>query len=185
MYVSSIAAIAKNNVIGRDNTLIWHIPEDLKHFKKTTMGKPIVMGRKSYDSIGKPLPGRPNIVISRSFKELDREATPHFTVMESVEGGAAKKVSEGPFLYSSIEEGIKAAKDMAEKMGVDEIFITGGGEIYKQTLPITDRLYLTVIDREYEGDTYFPDWEAHAWNTVSKDHRDGDPAFTFFVLERK
>lgn len=184
IYLSSIVAIARNNVIGKDNKLIWHIPEDLKHFKKTTMGKPIIMGRKSWDSLGKPLPGRPNIVVSRSHKNLENKPTPHFDAMESVDGKIAK-TSEGPFLYATIEEGITAAKDMAAKMNLDEIFITGGGEIYKQTLPITERLYLTVIDREYDGDVYFPELQPHEWHTVSKEHHDGDPSFTFFLLERK
>ena len=183
--VSSIVAMAQNRVIGRDNTLIWHIPADLKHFKKTTMGKPIIMGRKSYDSIGKPLPGRPNIVISRSFKTLSMEGTNHFDAMESVAHDLYKQTDEGPFLYPAIEDGIKAAKDIAAKKGLDEIFITGGGEIYKQTLPVTDRLYLTLIHKDYDGDTFFPEFDWNDWAIISQDRRDGDPAFTFFVLERK
>lgn len=165
IYISTIAAVAKNNVIGRDNKLLWHIPEDLKHFKKTTMGKPVVMGRKTFESLGKPLPGRPNIVVSRS---------------HAPEGG-----KEGAFFYSSIDEAIKAAKELAAEMKVDEIFILGGGEIYKQTLDMTDRLYLTMIEREYEGDAFFPSFDRSEWKIVSEDHRDGDPAFTFVVLERK
>ena len=159
--ISIIVAAATNNVIGRDNTLIWHIPDDLKHFKKVTMGKPIIMGRKSYESIGRPLPGRRNIVISRS---------------------AGTPVNEnGPFFVPSIE----AAIEDAYTTGADEIFIIGGGEIYKQCLPMAQRLYLTRVEKEYEGDTYFPTLNAHEWSTISKEHHEGDPAYTFYVLERK
>nr|AIA10532.1 dihydrofolate reductase [uncultured bacterium] len=165
VHISAIAAVAKNNVIGRDNKLIWHIPEDMRHFKATTMGKPIVMGRKSYESLGKPLPGRVNIVISRS-------------------GG--KVVNEnGPFFFTSIDEALADANKRAEKSGAGEIMIIGGGEIYKQTLPITDRIYLTRVEKDYEGDTFFPDLNPHEWHTVSKEHHDGDPPFTFYLLERK
>jgi dihydrofolate reductase len=185
IYISSIVAASRNNVIGKDNALLWHVPEDLKHFKKMTFGKPMVMGRKTFESFGKPLPGRPHIVISRSHNNLlAGKPSALYKEMESGDG-LATKIDEGPFLYATIEDGMAAAKDMAVKMGVNEIMIIGGGEIYKQTLPMTERLYLTVIDREYEGDTYFPGWKAHEWHTVSKEHHDGDPSFTFFVLERK
>ncbi len=163
--ISSIAAMARNRVIGVANGLAWHIPEDFKYFKKTTLGHPVVMGRKSYESLGKPLPGRPNIVISSSF-------------MEPVNG-------DGPFFVKTIDEAMTLAQAKAGDMAVEELFIIGGGEIYRQTLPITERLYLTIIDREYEGDTYFPDFDWNDWNVVSEDKRDGDPAFTFYVLERK
>jgi dihydrofolate reductase len=183
--LSSIAAMAQNRVIGKDNTLIWHIPKDLKHFKKTTMGKPIIMGRKSYESLGKPLPGRANIVVSRSFKTLTNTKTPHFDAMESVARDITIKTEEGPFLFSTIDEAIDAAKNIASAKGLDEVFITGGGEIYKQTLPITDRLYLTILDRDYEGDTYFPEFNWNDWNVISEDKHDGDPGFTFYVFEKK
>jgi dihydrofolate reductase len=160
--VSAIAAMSRNNVIGKDNALLWHISEDLKHFKKLTTGKPIIMGRKTYESLGKPLPNRTNIVVSRHKADL-----------------------QGVVWLRSIDEAIAFAKTDAHNKGLDEIFIIGGGQIYKETLPRIERLYLTVVDREYEGDTYFPDWKAHEWHTVSKDHHDGDPAFTFFILERK
>lgn len=163
--ISSIAAMARNRVIGVANGLAWHIPEDFKYFKKTTLGKPIIMGRKSYESLGKPLPGRPNIVISSSFHE-------------PVNG-------DGPFFVKTIDEAMTLAQAKAGNMAVEELFIIGGGQIYKETLPITERLYITIIDREYEGDTYFPDFDWNDWNVVSEDKREGDPAFTFYVLERK
>lgn len=163
--VSSIAAMARNRVIGVANGLAWHIPEDFKYFKKTTLGRPVIMGRKSYESLGKPLPGRPNIVISS-------------TSMEPVN-------SDGPFFVKTIDEALELATEKAKEMNVPEIFIIGGGQIYKETLPITERLYLTIIDREYEGDTYFPDFDWNDWNVVSEDKRDSDPSFTFYILERK
>lgn len=188
--LSSIVAIARNHVIGKDNGLIWHIPEDLKHFKRTTLGKPILMGRRSYDSIGKPLPGRPNIVVSRSYKNLQMQATDHFLSMENVSVDNIVKVNEGPFLYASLEDGIAAMKDMAREMGVDEVFITGGGQIYKETLPYTERLYLTVLDRDYEGDTFFPEFDWDDWAIIAEERHPADPAhdrpaFTFYTLERK
>ena len=185
-----MVAIAKNNVIGKDNTLIWHIPEDLKHFKKTTMGKPILMGRKSYESLGKPLPGRPNIIISRSYSELpEANPTSVYKDMEAV-GDNPPKINEGPYLYASLKEGIEAMKDMGAEMNVDEVFITGGGQIYKETLPYTERLYLTVLDRNYEGDTFFPEFDWDEWNITFEENHPANsehdrPAFTFFTLERK
>lgn len=187
----AIVATAKNRAIGRDNGMIWHLPEDLKHFKRTTMGKPIIMGRKSYESLGKPLPGRPNIVVSRTFSSLESGVpTGIFKEMEAVSEETEAQVNEGPFLYSSVEDGIKAAQEMAVNMGLDEIFITGGGEIYRQTLPVTQRLYLTVLDRDYEGDTFFPEIDWDEWNILEKTAYPAEPAhdrpsFTIFTLERK
>lgn len=163
--ISSIVAIARNHVIGNAGGMAWHIPEDFKYFKRMTIGKPILMGRKSYEALGKPLPKRPNVVISRSFMEPINE--------------------DGPFFVPTIEKAIEVCKEKAEELGVDEIFITGGGQIYADTLPITERLYITVIDKDYEGDTYFPEFDWSEWKTVSEDKREGDPSFTFYVLERK
>jgi len=163
--ISSIVAIARNRVIGKDNGMAWHIPEDFKYFKRTTIGKPILMGRKSYEALGKPLPGRPNVVISRSYIEPVNE--------------------DGPFFVPSIQKALELCKKKAEELGVDELFITGGGQIYADTLPITERLYITVIDKDYEGDTFFPKFDWNEWNIISQDKRDGDPSFTFYVLERK
>ncbi|MCB9981397.1 MAG: dihydrofolate reductase [Rhodospirillales bacterium] len=188
--LSSIVAIAKNHVIGKDNGLIWHLPEDLKHFKRTTLGKPILMGRKSYESLGKPLPGRPNIVVSRAFQNMPNDnPTPIYKDMEPDEPEADRKINEGPFLYASLEDGIAAMKNMAREMGVDEVFITGGGQIYKETLPLTERLYLTVLNREYEGDTFFPEFDWNEWNIAAEEKHPADPAndrpaFTFYTLEK-
>jgi dihydrofolate reductase len=132
MIISIIAAVARNRVIGVNNQLPWHLPEDLQYFKKLTMGKPIIMGRRTHESIGKPLPSRQNIIVTRS----------NLT-----------------FPGCETAQSIECALDIAN--GVEEIFIIGGAQIYKTALPLAHRLYLTEIDIEVEGDTYFPqftDW---------------------------
>jgi dihydrofolate reductase len=187
--LSSIAAMAQNRIIGRNNALIWHIPEDLKHFKRTTMGKPIIMGRKSYEALGKPLPGRANIVISRKKAALpDDTPTATFNDMESVDSDAGPGTAL--YIVASIEAAIDKAKEIARAQGLDEIFITGGGEIYKQTLPVTQRLYLTLLHRDYEGDTSFPDFNWDDWTITEERNSPADeekdrPALTFYTLERK
>ena len=171
--------------------MIWHLPEDLKHFKRTTLGKPILMGRKSYESLGKPLPGRPNIVVSRSYAQLPTpNPTSIFKIMEAEGPTNDKQINEGPFLYASLNEGIAAANEMGTQMGVDEVFITGGGQIYAETLPYTDRLYLTVLDRDYEGHVFFPEFSWDEWDIKTEEKHDADPekdrpSFTFYTLERK
>ncbi|EIV8474168.1 type 3 dihydrofolate reductase, partial [Vibrio vulnificus] len=129
MIISMIAAMAKQRIIGKDNQMPWHLPADFAWFKRCTMGKPVVMGRKTYDSIGRPLPGRLNIVISRD---------------ESL-------VIEGVTMARSIAHALALAGD------VDEVMIIGGGSIYAECLPKADKLYLTFIDATIDGDTQFPD----------------------------
>ena len=135
MKISMIAAMTVNRVIGKDNKMPWHLPEDLKHFKASTMGKPIVMGRKTFESIGRPLPGRHNIVITRQSD---------FT-------------ADGITVVASFEEAQKAAGE------VEELAVIGGGQLYKQVLPLADKLYLTLINIDVEGDTYFPEWDDGSW----------------------
>ncbi len=131
--VSAIAAMGRNRVLGLDNELLWRIPDDLKRFKRLTLGHPVIMGRKTFESIGRPLPGRTNIVITRDKKwHCDGVVTAH-------------SVIEG------IEEGKRADPE--------EVFVIGGGQIYEQALPYTDRLYLTLIDEDKKGDVYFPEYE--------------------------
>ncbi|WP_117235788.1 type 3 dihydrofolate reductase [Vibrio maerlii] len=130
MIISMIAAMANNRIIGKDNQMPWHLPADFAWFKRCTMGKPVVMGRKTYESIGRPLPGRTNIVISRD---------------------ASLKI-EGVVTVTSIEEALKAAGN------VEEVMIIGGGSIYESCLPLADKLYLTFIQAEVDGDTQFPSW---------------------------
>ncbi|EGQ8098658.1 diacylglycerol kinase [Vibrio parahaemolyticus] len=140
MIISMIAAMADNRVIGKDNQMPWHLPADFAWFKRCTMGKPVVMGRKTYDSIGRPLPGRLNIVISRD---------------ESLN-------IEGVTTVTSIEKALKAAGD------VEEVMIIGGGAIYASCLPMANKLYVTHIDAVVEGDTQFPDWGNEFKETYSE-----------------
>jgi len=129
--VSIIVAMAKNRVIGKDNDMPWHLPADLKHFRKVTTGKPIIMGRKTYESIGRPLPKRHNIIISRN---------------------SDYKV-DGCDVVSSLDEAVTIAGE------VEELFIIGGGFLYNQTIDQVDKLYLTFIDLDVEGDTFFPEYD--------------------------
>jgi dihydrofolate reductase len=129
--ISLVAAMAKNRVIGKDNAMPWHLPADLKHFKAVTLGKPIIMGRKTFESIGRPLPGRQNIVISRN----------------------ANYQCEGCDTVTSIEAALELVKQH------DEVMLIGGGFLYNQVLPMANKLYLTFIDLEVDGDTFFPAFE--------------------------
>ncbi|OZI11747.1 dihydrofolate reductase [Bacillaceae bacterium SAS-127] len=138
--ISFIWAMDQNGVIGKNNQLPWRLPEDLKFFKETTMGHPIVMGRKTFESIGKPLPGRENVILTRDLQYQAEDCTVVYSVDELVE---------------------KAEKEK-------QLFITGGAEIFRLMLPFADRLYVTVIEESFDGDTYFPkelDWDE--WEMVS------------------
>ena len=130
-----IVAVARNGVIGCDNKLPWHLPEDLKWFKANTMGKPMIMGRKTFESLGEPLPGRPHIVISRN---------PDFGC-------------EGVAVAPSIDKALEIAKICAAEAGASEIMVIGGANLYRQMLPRVERIYKTAIELEPEGDAYFPE----------------------------
>ncbi len=138
--ISVIVAVAENGVIGGENRLLWHISEDLKHFKALTTGHPIVMGRKTFESLGRPLPGRRNVVISRTASAI-----------------------EGCEVVRSVEEAL-ALFGPAE-----EVFVIGGGTIYAQTLPLADKFYLTRVLHPYEGDTRFPEWNPAEWHLTSRE----------------
>lgn len=158
--VSLVVAMAENNVIGRDGDLPWHIPADLKHFKSVTMGKPIVMGRRTYESIGRPLPGRLNIVVTR-----DRS-----------------RRWEGVVAVQSLPE----ALERAAGEGADEIMIIGGGDLYRAALPLAQRIHLTRVHEDVDGDTVFPALDPADWRTTSCDRRDDvhSVPLSFKVLER-
>ncbi len=166
MKLSMIAAMANNRVIGADNDMPWHLPADLKHFKATTLGKAVIMGRKTYESIGRALPGRPNIVITSNADYSLSDAT----------------------VVDSPESAYEVAKALSKGQGDnDEIMIIGGGTIYQSFLDKADTLYLTNIDLEVEGDTQFPDYEAAAnWKEVSREAHSADEknphAYTFVTL---
>lgn len=158
MRVSLIAAMAKNRVIGSKNQLPWHLPEDLKRFKALTLGHPILMGRKTFESIGKPLPGRENVVLSRQ-KDLQ---------------------IEGVLVLGSLPQ----ALDYFRKENRKEIFIIGGAEIYRQALPLADRIYLTEIDQSFEGDAFFPDFSQQTFHEIESESRREPIPFAFRTFEK-
>ena len=166
MLISIIAAMGNNRVIGVNNQLPWHLPADLRHFKRITMGKPIIMGRKTYESIGKPLPGRRNIVISSN---LDYRAA-------------------GCVVVDSVERAIAAAKDVDAK-DIDEAMVIGGAEIFRQTMPLARRLYLTIIDANFAGDRFFLSWNDDDWiETSSESHAPDEKniyPYRFLQLDRR
>lgn len=150
--LSMIVATADNNIIGKDNDMPWHLPADLAYFKKVTLGKPIIMGRKTYESIGRALPGRRNIVISR-----DKSYIPQ------------GKGSEDVDVVTSVEQAL-ALVDVT----IDEVMVIGGGAIYKHCLPHADRLYVTHIKASIEGDTQFPHYADGSWEKISSETRPHD-----------
>ncbi|QLB13606.1 dihydrofolate reductase [Bisgaardia hudsonensis] len=160
MTLSLVVAITKNNVIGKDNQMPWHLPADLNWFKINTVGKPIVMGRKTFESIGRPLPNRINVVLSRSPYE-----------------------QEGIIWKNSLESAVDFLKDFSE------IMLIGGGELFKQYLPQADKLYLTEIQAELEGDTYFPKIDWNEWDIEFEEYRSADEKNAydcrFLILNRK
>ena len=162
-----IVAAARNGVIGADNTLPWRISDDLKRFKALTMGKPLITGRKNFDSIGRALPGRETIVVTRS---------PDFT-------------AEGVFIARSIDGAARLGKALAEEKGVDEICIMGGAEIYAQMLPRTSRIYLTRVDADVAGDVVFPALDSAEWGETRaggcEKSAKNEFACEFFILDRK
>lgn len=166
MRISIIAAMAKNRVIGKGNEIPWRLSSDLKRFKEITVGHPVIMGRKTYESIresiGRPLPGRLNIIVTR---QKDYEA-------------------EGCVVVHSLGNAFEAA----EVTNRDEVFVIGGAEIYAQALPLASKMYLTIVKAEIEGDAYFPEFNLKEWVTVAQDERgaDGNNQYPhlFVVFER-
>lgn len=156
--ISLIVAMARNRVIGRDGGLPWHLPEDLRHFRALTLGKPVVMGRRTCESLGRALPGRRNLVVTR---DPAYRAPPDFEV------------------YGSLEDAFAACR------ATPEIMVIGGAAIYAQTLGIADRIYLTLIDRDFEGDTLFPHYDETMWRETGRSDHAG-PAFgySFITLEK-
>lgn len=160
--LSMIVATANNNVIGKDNDMPWHLPADLAYFKQVTLGKPIIMGRKTYESIGRALPGRRNIVISRDEKYIPQG-----------------KGAEGVDVVTSVEQALALVDGSNGSEAVDEIMVIGGGAIYKHCLPAAQRLYITHIKADIEGDTQFPDYNDGSWKKVKSEVRSADDANEF------
>lgn len=154
-----IVARARNGVIGRDNTLPWRLPEDLAHFKRTTMGAPVIMGRKTWESIGRPLPGRRNIVVSRN----------------------AQLRLDGAETASSLEDALRLC------VGVEQVFLIGGAQLYAEALPSADRLIVTEIDADIDGDAHFPDIDPQRWIATERERHHSEANgfdYAFVTYER-
>lgn len=157
MILSLISAVAKNGVIGGGNTLLWDLPADMKHFRTTTSGHTVIMGRKTYESIGRPLPNRKNIVITRD----------------------ASYSREGIDVVGSLEEALRLAsleqgKEFEENQDEVEVFVIGGGEIYKQAIEKANKLYVTEVHRDFEGDAHFPEIDRSVWQEISREDHGAD-----------
>lgn len=158
--ISLIAAMTEERVIGSNNQLLWHLPNDFKHFKQSTMGKPVVMGRKTFESIGRPLPGRQNIVLTQ---QLD-------------------KLFSGCEVAHSIEEALTLAQG-------DEIMVIGGAEIYRRFMPLAQQLYITLVHAPLSGDVIFPAWEPQDWQECTREAHVQDEQhaypYTFILYQRR
>lgn len=161
MQISIIVAVAKNNVIGKDNSLIWYLPADLQHFKRLTMGCPIIMGRKTFESIGKALPGRTSVIVTRN-------KTFH---------------AENCVTVHSLEEALEKVQSHKE------VFIIGGADIYRQALEKADKLYLTKVHESFDGDTFFPEIDMAAWQLIEEKKMQADDknkySYSFLTYIRK
>lgn len=166
MKLAIVVAQSKNRVIGKENQLPWHLPKDLQYFKKVTIGKPIIMGRKTYESIGRPLPGRANIVISTN---------KHYE-------------AEGITVVSSLTAAIELAESITYIDGVEEAMIIGGAQIYQQALSIADRLYITEVEAEVEGDALFPRIDYPVYDEIYRESHPSDVknpySYSFVVYEK-
>ena len=164
MKMSLIVAVSRNGVIGLNNQLPWRLPDDLQYFKSVTMGKPLVMGRKTYDSIGRPLPGRTNIVITRD----------------------ASWSAPGVNVATTLDDALLLARKACLDSGVDEVMVIGGEQIYRMTITVADRLYVTEVDAEIAGDAFFPTIDPQQWqrNRVELPEVTGSYSYQFLVLDR-
>ena len=179
VIVSAIAAISDNRALGKDNKLLFKIPEDFERMKRLTMGHPIIMGRKTFESIGRPLPGRLNVVITR---DTDWKAE-GITVVHSLDEGIQESIK---YYVSGIKYGdekIHNTKYIIHNTD-QEIFIFGGGQIYKEAMPKIDRLYLTIVHKNVEADTFFPDYSEFKKVIEKKDGEFEGLKYTFLTLER-
>jgi dihydrofolate reductase len=180
MVINIVVAASENNVIGKDNKLLWHLPNDMAFFKNTTWGMPVIMGRKTFDSLGKPLKGRTNIIITRN-PELVTQHPVHFVPPPA---GDTHRDSNFSFVHN-LAEAITAS----EATDAKECYVIGGGEIFKQAMPISNRIYMTRVETSIDGDTFFPEIDGSAWYLKSSmpfgaDHRHAYP-YTFEIWERK
>jgi dihydrofolate reductase len=160
MNINIVVAIATNNAIGKNNKLLWHLPKDLKHFKELTTGHTIIMGRKTFDSVGKPLPNRRNIVVTRQDMQI-----------------------AGCEVINSLEAALELAK------GEAEVDIVGGAEIYEQAMSLTNFIYLTIVHQDFEADTFFPEIDESQWQEIAREDHQTDEKhafpFSFITLKRR
>lgn len=167
MMLSLIVARAANGCIGRDNKLPWYLPNDLKYFKRVTLGKPIIMGRKTWESLKGPLPGRTNIVITRQ----------------------ANYVADGAKVVTSLDDAIRMAENVALIDGVDEAVVIGGAEIYAQSLEKVSRLYVTEVHADVDGDAFFPTYAQESWQESGREDFAAEPPnqydYSFVVYDRR
>ncbi|NQU82443.1 MAG: dihydrofolate reductase [Parcubacteria group bacterium] len=167
MIISIIAAIGNNNIIGANNSLPWNLPADMQHFQEFTRNKPIIMGLKTFESIGKPLPQRDNIILTR---DADYKAP-------------------GCKLANSINHAIELAKQCEMGKTSGEVMICGGASVYKQFLPLADKMYLTYIDADFTGDTFFPDFDKSIWKETERQDNKADDInpydYSFITLEKR
>lgn len=159
MKISLISAVAENRAIGKDNQLLWRIPEDMKYFRETTAGHAVIMGQKTYESLGRPLPNRTNIIVT-----FDREFQ-----------------ADGCIILYDLDQAFEYAKNQGE----EEVFVIGGGSIYKQTLDRADRLYITIVKGEFEGDVFFPEYDQFSKVISRRDSKDENYEYSFLVLEKE
>ncbi len=161
-----MVAMASNGVIGRDSALPWHLPEDLRYFKRTTLGKPVIMGRKTFESIGRPLPGRPNIVVSRN---------PGWT-------------AAGVTVTDSLPAALDCAQALVATSGAEELMVIGGAQIYAAALPLASRLYVTEVHAAVAGDTWFPPLDYSQWREIAREEHaatsDNPYPYAFVVYDR-
>ena len=165
MRLSLIAALASNRAIGKDNELLWHLPEDMRHFRETTRGKPVIMGRKTWESLPesfRPLPGRHNIVVSRD---------PAYQ-------------ASGATLAGSLADALRQAE---AQTNVEEVFVIGGAQLYHEALPLANRLYLTEIEQDFHGEVFFPNVQPQDWDEISRQpsQETSGPQFSFVVYQRR
>ncbi|PHS71573.1 MAG: type 3 dihydrofolate reductase [Methylophaga sp.] len=160
MKLAIIVATDQQGLIGKDNDLPWKLSADLQYFKRVTMGKPLIMGRNTHESIGRALPGRHNIIVTKN----------------------ADYLAEGCTVVNSIKQALQLCRD------VDEVMVMGGASLYKQLLPEADKLYLTLVHAKLEGDTWFPDWDLSAWNEIGREDHSADEKndhpYSFIEYER-
>lgn len=185
--ISLIAAIGKNRELGKDNKLLWHIPEDMKRFKSLTKGHVVIMGRNTFESIGRPLPERINIVITH-----DLEYNPPECIIVHSFGEALDVAKKHLKNYSSSDPAKPESREVmngnssrqARTINTDEIFIIGGGQVYKQVLPYADKLYLTVVDGTFDADTFFPEYSDFTNVVYKRESKDSNYMYTFLDLEK-